>query len=269
MPIRQNVLINESDIRNLTGTVLQQTNESIGSDLTNKNMENVCRTQTALQYIVNKEAEYRQIDGTTFFRFEPNIYNIYWHPMRLSQERCFTIHASESDNSNCAIQNVRYLYLLLSESGEFYIGFAENIEKVFKYLRDPNREHNWKTIAVVDGVSTYNYVEYAFKADDIKCSLLETDKKFVNKRGLVLLAEWVAEDELLCLELSTQLLTTTTRYHTEFNAQEVIPKKSTTKRDNKPHKAKKVHQQLKHVVTPVKETNKGKDELAAKKVSRS
>ena len=83
MPIRQNVLINESDIRNPTGTVLQQTNESIGSDLTNKNMENVCRTQTGLQYIVNKEAEYRQIDGTTFFRFEPNVYNLYWHPMRL------------------------------------------------------------------------------------------------------------------------------------------------------------------------------------------
>ena len=157
--------------------------------------------------------------------------------------------------------------MLLSESGEFYIGFAENIEKVFKYLRDPNREHNWKTIAVVDGVSTYNYVEYAFKADDIKCSLLETDKKFVYKRGLVLLAEWVAEDDLLSLELSTQLLTPTTRYHTEFDEQEEIPKKSTAKRDNKTHKATKVRQQLKHVVTPVKETNKGKDELAAKKVS--
>lgn len=77
------------------------------------------------------------------------------------------------------------------------------MDSVIRYLSEPNREHVWDTIAVVDGINTFNYVEYAFKADDIKCNLLETDKKYVYKRGLALLAEWIAKDDFLCLELST------------------------------------------------------------------
>eukprot|EP00956_Cyclotella_meneghiniana_P042886 scaffold249344_cov41-Cyclotella_meneghiniana.AAC.1 len=202
MPTEHNVLILESKKEGTAGNIINM--DSDGNNIggardttsnTERSSDMIRSEQNEMMARLGEITEYMNWDGDKAQRYEPKNYHQYFHPMRMDDTLTLSWHASQydrSDNMN-EIMFSSHMYLLLSNDGRFYVGLADNLEKLKKFIY-PKREV-WNVQAIVDGLRALEPEVYTFMADQAKISLLNTDEGGRLQKGLSMIAEWIANGE--------------------------------------------------------------------------
>ena len=202
IPTEHNVLILESEKEGTAGSIINM--ESDGNNIggarvttsnTERSSDMIRSEENKMMARVGEITEYMNWNGNTAKRYEPTNYHQYFHPMRMDDTLTLSWHASQhdrSDNMN-EIMFSSHMYLLLSNDGRFYVGLADDLEKLKKFIY-PKREV-WNVQAIVDGLRAIEPEVYTFMADQAKISLLNTDEGARLQKGLSMIARWIAEGE--------------------------------------------------------------------------